>query len=75
MISIIVLFCPKFSYRLNFEFATINSSIPLLSNLKFQASSHFTARFVSDLVENPKDRFYYDVAQIELPYKYFYYSR
>ena len=50
-------------------FRYTDSTIPLLSilNPKFQASSHFcdcTAWFVSDLVENPKDRFSHNEAQI-----------
>ena len=50
-----------------FVFATRIVQPLYLLNPKFQASSHFqwpTARFVSDLVGNPEDRFSHNEAQI-----------
>ena len=46
----------------------IYSTIPLILNLKFQASSHLLwlySSFVVDLVRNTKDRLSHDVAHTE----------
>ena len=44
-------------------FCYIDSTIPLLPDQKFQASSHHL-RFVSDLVRNSENRFSRDAAQV-----------
>ena len=50
-------------------FSYMDSTIPLLPISEIQASSLFgcTARFVSDLVGNPKDQFSHNEAQLIEP--------